>query len=148
MIDPHNLLSEVHSDLALVMRTAAQTPQAFQVVYGLRTPVAEEEAVQTGHSETTHSRHLAGGGFNENGYAGKALAVDIACLDNNGNIDWTVAAGDGGNYHAASVQILAAAARLGLPVQWGGQIEGAWTDGVVSHFRDWGHYQLDPSKYP
>ena len=27
-------------------------------------------------------------------------------------------------------------------------VQGAWTDNVPSHFRDWGHFQLDPSAYP
>lgn len=148
MLDPHGLLAHVHSDLALVMRAAAQQPQRFQVIYGLRTPQAQEEAVQTGHSETMHSRHLAGGGFNENGYGGDALAVDIVCTDNNGAMDWTVGPVDGGIYGAAAKQILAAANQLGIAVQWGGAAEGAWVDNQPSHFRDWGHYQLDPSKYP
>jgi peptidoglycan LD-endopeptidase CwlK len=125
-----------------------QTPQAFQVVYGIRTPAAEAEAVATGHSETMHSRHLAGGGLDAvSAYGGMAMAADIACLVGS-NISWEVADPTGGIYGVAARQILANASKLGIAVQWGGQEVGAWTDCVPSHFRDWGHFQLDPSKYP
>lgn len=143
MLDPHNLLVKVHPDLAKVMRAAAQTPQLFQIVYGIRTLEAEKEAVRTGHSKTLHSRHLPDPHF-----GGVAMAVDIACLDKNGKIFWDVAGPTGGAYGIASEQILASAKTLGVHVQWGGQPVGAWIDGVVSHFRDWGHYQLDPANYP
>ena len=118
-------------------------------MYGLRTSAEEQEAVDTGHSETMHSRHLAGGGDKPaTAYNGRALAVDIACLDANGAVDWTVADAQGGIYAAAAQQILASAKQLGIDVQWGGAVVGAWVDGVPSHFRDWGHFQLDPAKYP
>jgi len=141
-LDPHGLLAGVHPDLVHVMQQAAQAPQAFQVVYGVRTLAAEAEAVRTGHSQTMHSRHLPDPHF-----GGKAMAVDIACLTD-GTVDWTVANAHGGIYGAAAEQVLAAATRLGVKLQWGGQQVGAWVDGQVSHFRDWGHFQLDPSAYP
>ena len=143
MLDPHGLLSQVHPDLVRVLQAAPQTPQAFQVVYGLRTPQAEQEAVSTGHSETLHSRHLA-----DANYGGDSMAVDIACLDDTGAITWDVADASGGRYGQAAAQVLATAASLGVAVQWGGQAVGAWVDGEVSHFRDWGHFQLDPAEYP
>ena len=144
MLDPHNLLSQVHPDLVKVIQAANQTPQAFQVVYGIRSLAAEKEAVASGHSQTLHSRHLPDSHYNN-----LAMAVDIACLDANGQIDWAVSDKWGGIYgQVANDQILPAAEALGIDVQWGGQEVGAWVDGVVSHFRDWGHYQLDPSKYP
>jgi peptidoglycan LD-endopeptidase CwlK len=140
-LDPHNLLAQVHPDLVKVVDAAAQTPQPFEVIYGIRTMAAEEEAVATGHSETLHSRHLP-----DPHYGGVAMAIDIGVFDNG------VYVGDGPSvptvYTAASEQILAAAKQLGIDVQWGGQVVGAWIDGVPSHFRDWGHYQLDPAKYP
>lgn len=141
-LDPHGLLAEVHPDLVRVAQAASQTPQAFQIVYGIRTLAAEAQAVATGHSETMHSRHLP-----DAHYGGHAMAFDFACLTN-GAIDWTVANATGGIYCIAATQILVAAERLGVKIQWGGQQTGAWTDGVVSHFRDWGHVQLDPSEYP
>lgn len=142
MLDPHNFLAQVHPDLARVMRAAAQTPQPFEIVYGIRTLAAEEEAVRTGHSQTLHSRHLP-----DARYGGVAMAVDIACLTD-GAMDWTVADPTGGIYGHAAVQVLGAAHKLGVKIQWGGQMVGAWVDGVPSHFRDWGHFQLDPSAYP
>lgn len=147
MLDPHNLLADVHPDLVKVAEAAAQTPQPFQIVYGIRTEAAEEAAVASGHSETLHSRHLAGGGLGPStAYGGKACAFDFATLVD-GEISWTVADPLGGAYGVAAGQILAAAAALGIKVQWGGAAVGAWTDGQVSHFRDWGHVQLDPSVY-
>ncbi len=141
-LDPRGLLAQVHPDLVKVVAAAPQAPQAFQIVYGLRTLAAEAEAVRTGHSQTMHSRHLPA-----LAYGGLAMAIDFACLTN-GVIDWTVADPSGGAYGHAASQILAAAERLGVKVQWGGQTIGAWMDGQTSHFRDWGHIQLDPSAYP
>ncbi len=141
-LDPHNLLAEVHPDLVRVVNLAAQTPQPFQVVYGLRTLAAERQAVESGHSETLHSRHLA-----DPRYGGMAMAVDLAALTD-GVIDWTVADADGGIYGLIGAQVLDAAAALGIRVQWGGEKVGAWVDGQVSHFRDWGHIQLSASEYP
>ena len=141
-VDPHGLLAHVHPDLVKVILAASQTPQPFAVCYGVRTLAAEQQAVATGHSQTLHSRHLP-----DAHYGGLAMAVDIVCLTH-GADDWTVADAAGGIYGIAAKQVLAAAAPLGIPVQWGGQVIGAWTDGVVSHFRDWGHYQLDPASYP
>lgn len=142
MLDPHNLLAKVHPDLVKVIQKAAQQPQPFQVVYGIRTIEEEREAVATGHSQTLHSRHLPDPTF-----GGVAMAVDIACLDAKGKLTWTVDNQTGGIYGDAAKQILAAANLLGVHIQWGGQPVGAWIDGVVSHFRDWGHYQLDPTNY-
>ena len=141
-LDPHNKLAGVHPDLVRVVKAAAQEPQAFEIVYGLRTIRAEAEAVATGHSETMHSRHLP-----DDHYANAAMAVDFACLTN-GAVDWTVADAQGGIYGQAAKQILDAAERLGVKCQWGGAAVGAWVDGQVSHFHDWGHIQLDPSEYP
>lgn len=140
-VDPHNLLAQVHADLVRVIQAASQTPQPFQICYGIRTLAAEEQALATGHSETLHSRHLP-----DPNYDSLAMAVDIVCLTN-GVPDWTVSDSTGGIYGLAAKQILAAAAPLGIPVQWGGQTIGAWIDGVTSNFRDWGHYQLDPASY-
>jgi peptidoglycan L-alanyl-D-glutamate endopeptidase CwlK len=141
-LDPRGLLGQVHPDLVKVVNAAAQTPQPFQIVYGLRTLAAEQAAVASGHSQTLHSRHLA-----DARYGGLAMAIDFACLTD-GAIDWTVADAAGGIYGHAAAQILDAAESVGVKVQWGGQAVGAWIDGQPSHFRDWGHVQLDPSAYP
>lgn len=101
------------------------------------------KAVSTGHSQTLHSRHLAVAR-----YGGLACAVDVVCLTPLGAPTWAVSGPDGGIYGQMGQQVLTAALRLAIQVQWGGQAIGAWVDGQPSHFRDWGHFQLDPSAYP
>jgi peptidoglycan LD-endopeptidase CwlK len=143
-MDPRSeaiLADHVHPDLVKVMRAAAQAPQPFIVDYGLRTLAAEQQAVATGHSETMHSRHLP-----DAHYGGDAMAVDVAAL-----IGGQVSFAPGHElavFGQIAVQVKAAAAAAGVKLQWGGDPVGAWIDGVVSHFRDWGHFQLDPSAYP
>jgi peptidoglycan L-alanyl-D-glutamate endopeptidase CwlK len=132
-------MAHVHPDLARVMRAAAQAPQPFVCFYGLRTAAAEQAAVASGHSQTLHSRHLA-----DPRYGGVAMAVDVLIPGPD-----PFAKG-----HELEVlgqvarQVLAAAAELGVKVQWGGADVGAWIDGQPSHFHDWDHFQLDPSAYP
>lgn len=147
-VDPHNLLASVHPDLVKVILAAATSPIDFQVIYGIRTLAEEQEAVATGHSQTMHSRHLPDPNYTSPDCpGGMAMAVDLAVLVN-GQIDWTVGNDPaGGNWGLLSQQILSSAQACGVPVMWGGAIVGAWIDGVTSHFRDWGHYQLDPSTY-
>ncbi len=70
-------LSQVHPDLARVIRAAAQAPQPFVVVYGIRTLAAEQAAVASGKSQTLHSRHLP-----DPNYGGVAMAVDVWALIN------------------------------------------------------------------
>ena len=132
-------LRGVHPLLAAIMRNAAQIPQPFRVVYGLRTSEAEHEAVVSGHSQTMHSRHLANA-------EGLACAVDVVAL-----LDGKVSFAAGHEpevFGAIAEQILAAAAGLGVPLEWGGAPIGAWAPGVASNFRDWGHFQLPGSNIP
>lgn len=143
MLDPHDLLAGVHPDLARVARVAAQTPVAFQVVFGLRTAAQEALAVATGHSQTTHSRHLA-----QPGQEGLACAIDVCVIGSGGALDWTVGDAQGGAFNAVAAQLQHAADTLGIPIQWGGAMVGAWRPGVVSTFHDWGHFQLPWSQYP
>lgn len=140
-MDPRSegILAHVHPDLAKVMRAAAQTPQPFEVIYGLRTLAAERIAVSSGHSETLHSRHLPNA-------QGLACAVDVAALDH-GKISFE-AGHEAYFFGAIAVQITMAAKTLGIPIQWGGAPVGAWTPGVVSTFRDFGHFQLPWAQYP
>lgn len=147
-VDPHGLLANVHPDLVRVILAASQVPQPFAIDYGIRTLAEEEEAVRTGHSETLHSRHLPDPHYPDAANPdGLAMAVDFYCIVG-GKISWLVANSAGGTYGIAAAQILAAGARLGVKLQWGGLKVGAWVDGVPSNFRDWGHIQLDPSAYP
>jgi peptidoglycan L-alanyl-D-glutamate endopeptidase CwlK len=142
-VDPRSEanLAHVHPDLARVIRAAAQAPQPFEIIYGIRTLAAEAAAVASGHSQTMHSRHLP-----DAAYGGCAMAVDVAPVIA-GQVSF--AAGDEAEvYGQLARQILTAAAALGVDVQWGGASVGAWVDGVASHFRDWGHFQLDRAAYP
>jgi peptidoglycan L-alanyl-D-glutamate endopeptidase CwlK len=142
-VDPHGFLDQAHPDLAEVVRTAAQAPVAFVVVYGLRTPAAEAEAVASGHSQTLHSRHLA-----QAGEHGLACAIDFCVVDAGGDLDWTVADAAGGKFGQVAQQLQHAADALGVPIEWGGAAVGAWVPGEISHFHDWGHVQLPWARYP
>lgn len=141
--DPHGLLADVHPDLAKVILATAQRPVAFIVVYGVRTPGAEAEAVASGHSETLHSRHLE-----QPHEGGKSCAVDVCVVGPNGAPDWRVADAKGGAFGQVAAQIQAAADELHIPIEWGGAAVGAWTPGVASTFHDWGHFQLPWAQYP
>lgn len=132
-------LVKVHPDLVKVIRAAAQSPQPFCVVYGLRTVEAQRQAVATGHSKTMKSRHLP----NAKGFA---CAVDTAALID-GKVSWAPGHEEAVFGHIAQ-QIQAAADALKVPIQWGGAKVGAWTPGVVSTFRDFGHFQLPWKQYP
>jgi peptidoglycan LD-endopeptidase CwlK len=133
-----NLVS-VHSALANVIRGAAQTPQPFIVVYGLRTLKAEQQAVASGNSQTLHSRHLPN-------KAGVSCAVDVAALIN-GEVSFAPHEEEE-VFGQIAQQIMISAKALSVPVQWGGAKVGAWTPGVISHWRDWGHFQLPWKEYP
>lgn len=132
-MDAHSelLLKGVHPSLAKVIRAAAQTPQPFEVTYGLRTLAAEAEAVRTGHSMTMHSRHLAHEG------SGLAYAVDVTPLDH-GALSFEKGH-EAHFYGAVAGQIMGAAHKLLIPLEWGGD----WTS-----FKDWGHFQLPWKEYP
>lgn len=123
-------LDHVHPDLCSVVRTCAQAPQPFVVTYGLRTEAAEAAAVASGHSQTLHSRHLASA-------FGRACAVDITPLID-GEVNFC-AGHEAQVYGQLAVQMKAAAARAGVPIEWGGD----WKE-----FKDWGHFQLPWAKYP
>ena len=113
-LDPHGMLKEVHPDLVRVLVATPQSPQPFQVIYGIRTLAAEEEAVATHHSETLHSRHLA-----DPRYGGVAMAVDVWPI-----IDGVVSPAAGHEaqvFGAIAAQIIGTAVRLfgSDHVQWG-----------------------------
>lgn len=132
------LLKSVHPDLAKVANAAAQTPQPWVVVYGIRTEQAEQQAVASGHSTTMHSRHLPDKNYTSPDFPdGLACAFDVAALIN-GQISW--APGNEAQVFGAIVnQIKAAAAALAIPIDCGAD----WAT-----FRDWGHVQLRWSAYP
>jgi peptidoglycan L-alanyl-D-glutamate endopeptidase CwlK len=140
-------LAHVHPDLARVIRTAAQEPQPFVVILGIRAPAAEAAAVASGHSETLRSRHLPDSHYpGPEDPAGLACAVDVmAMIDGQGSF---APGREEQVFGQIAAQVKAAAAELGIPIQWGGDPVGAWTPGVVSHFRDWDHFQLPWAQYP
>jgi peptidoglycan LD-endopeptidase CwlK len=146
MMDPRSetCLVGVHPDLIRVMRAALQTPQPFIVDYGLRTLAAEAAAVATHHSQTLNSRHLP-----QAHQHGLACAVDVVALTN-GQVDFCEESETRCSdvFGQIADQVQAASDALGIDLQWGGDPVGAWANGVVSHFRDWGHFQLNPASYP
>jgi peptidoglycan L-alanyl-D-glutamate endopeptidase CwlK len=143
-VDPRGLLTGVHPDLQRVIRAAAQEPQPFIVIYGLRTLAAEQEALASGHSETLHSRHLAQAHEHDT-----ACAVDVVALTN-GEVDFCADSAQRCSdvFGQIADQVQAASDALKVDLQWGGDPVGAWRDGQPSGFRDWGHFQLDPNSYP
>lgn len=116
-------LTGVHDNLARVIRRAAETaPLPFAVLEGLRSRDRQRQLVATGASKTMNSRHLTG------------HAVDIAPLGDNGQISW-----DWPLYHKLAPAVKAAAAELGVAIEWGGD----WR-----RFRDGPHWQLPWSSHP
>lgn len=117
----------VHPDLIKVVTLAyGQSPESFEVIAGLRTVGAEAANVADGASETMHSRHLPNS-------KGLACAVDVGALLN-GCISWNVPL-----YQTIATAMKAAAAELGIPLEWGGD----WKT-----LKDWGHFQLPWAAYP
>ena len=123
-------LAHVHPALANVIRGAAQTPQPFEVTYGIRTLAAEAQAVASGHSQTMHSRHLP----NKDGVS---CAVDVSPITD-GQVNFAPGH-EAQVYGQIAVQIKASAAALNIPIEWGGD----WHS-----FKDWGHFQLPWNQYP
>ena len=118
-------MAQVRPILCDVIRNAAQSPQPFVVVYGIRTPEAEAQAVASGHSTTMHSRHLP------STHDGLACAVDVAALED-GEVSFAHGR-EAAVFGAIAEQIKASADALGTPIEWGGD----WHS-----FKDWGHFQL------
>lgn len=115
-------LAGVHPDLRRVIERAADhTPGRFVITEGVRGMERQRMLYHTGASRTLKSRHLTG------------HAVDIAAIVG-GKLTWDYA-----EYERLAVIIKAAAAELGIPVEWGGD----WKT-----FRDGVHFQLPWNKYP
>lgn len=118
-----NLLG-VHPDLTRLMREShAKCPPSlsFIIIEGRRTLTRQKQLVADGASRTLNSRHLTG------------HAVDImATINNRGRWDWPL-------YAQLAVLIKAEAARLSIPIIWGGD----WRT-----FRDGPHYELSRKHYP
>lgn len=96
-------LEGVHHDLVAVVREAiAITEMDFTVGEGVRTAVRQAELVRTGASRTMDSRHLTG------------HAVDLFAW-HQGIVSWHF-----GHYYAIAWAMSQAAAKVGVPLRWGG----------------------------
>ncbi|KQS55706.1 peptidase M15 [Brevundimonas sp. Leaf363] len=115
-------MTGVHPDLIRVVEAAiAASPVDFMVTEGLRSTARQAALVKAGASRTLKSRHLTG------------HAVDVAALVD-GAIRW-----DWPLYGRIAQAFKAEAARLGVPIVWGGD----WTS-----LRDGPHFELDRRAYP
>lgn len=112
----------IHPELRRLMDAVLQSsPLDFIVIEGLRTPERQQEMVSIGASKTLNSRHLTG------------HAVDLLPIGPNGpRFDWPL-------YDILGPAVKAEAARLGIPIKWGGD----WQS-----FRDGPHFELDRAVYP
>jgi len=115
-------LKGVHPDLIRAVEAAEQiTKCPFTVLEGLRTTARQKELVAAGASRTMKSRHITG------------HAVDLgALLDGQVRWDWPL-------YYRIADAMKAAAAKLGIPLEWGGD----WVS-----FKDGPHFQLPWKDYP
>lgn len=114
----------VHADLVRVVRRAAETcPDdiSFVVTEGVRAKNRQAELLAAGASTTMKSRHLTG------------HAVDMAVVVGK-EVRW-----DFPLYARLGVLMKAAAAELGVAMEWGGD----WV-----RLRDGPHFQLNWKAYP
>lgn len=115
-------LEGVHKDLVRVVKLASKkTSTPFMVIEGLRTKTRQAQLVRAGASRTMRSRHLTG------------HAVDLAALVE-GKVRW-----DWPLYSSIAFAMKAAAAELGVALEWGGD----WKS-----FKDGPHFQLSWKEYP
>lgn len=114
-------LQGVHPDLVKVVRKANEMGGRFHVTCGLRTLDEQKALVAAGKSKTMNSRHLTG------------HAIDYVAVTDDG------VSYDLDDMTAVARKIKAAAADLGIPIEWGGD----WKS-----FVDTPHVQLPWSDYP
>lgn len=120
-------LEGVHPDLVRVVLKAAEDKSVqFTVTEGARSIERQKEMVAKGASQTMRSRHVVDA-------AGVAHAVDLAVVVG-GKITWQW------SWYAQLARVMkAAAAELGVPIEWGGD----WTT-----LKDGPHFQLPWVQYP
>ena len=115
-------LNGVHPDLVKVVKAAIQLSEVdFTVLEGLRTLTRQKQLLAAGATRTLNSRHLTG------------HAVDLGALIG-GTVRW-----DWPLYFKIADAMKAAAADLGIPLEWGGD----WRT-----FKDGPHFQLPFASYP
>lgn len=115
-------LAGVHPDLARVVRLAiSRSDLDFTVLEGVRTVERQKQLFAKGATKTMNSRHITG------------HAVDLApVIDGAVSWDWPL-------YHRLAKTVKAAAAELGVDLQWGGD----WRT-----FKDGPHWELGWKAYP
>lgn len=122
-------LEGVHQDLVRVVEiAAARTFMRWGVFEGLRTIERQREHLKAGRTLTLDSRHLTG------------HAVDLVLLTPKGQFTWD----PWQNYFQLAPDVLEVAARLRIPLRWGGNFRKSdgrrWFDGA--------HFELDREFYP
>lgn len=116
-----NNLSGVHEDMGRLMEEAIKTsPLDFGITEGIRSVTRQKQLVKEGKSQTMRSKHLIG------------HAVDIAVYVD-GKITW-----DFKYYEVVASHIMAVAAKLNIPIVWG----GSWKT-----FKDGPHFELNGAFY-
>lgn len=120
-------LGKCHPDLRKVLIEAAKTcPIDFEITETIRTLARQKQLMIAGATRTMNSRHLAD-------KDGLSRASDIVCyVDGKVRWDWPL-------YAKAATHIKAVAAKLGIPIVWGGD----WKT-----FKDGPHFELDRKIYP
>lgn len=115
-------LTGVHPDLVRVVERAIGLSLIdFRVTEGVRTMARQKQLMASGATRTLKSRHLTG------------HAVDLVALVG-GTVRW-----DWPLYPRLAAAMKAAAAELGVPIEWGGD----WRT-----FKDGPHFQLTWQRYP
>lgn len=140
-------LDLAHPDLRLVAVLAAKKLQLrglkMLVLETLRSAERQRELYAQGRTKpgkivtwTMQSRHLAGPD-------GKSRALDVAIVNNSGEIDWN----DRSSFIVLGKAMLGASAELGIPVRWGYDWDG---DGVLNERGEYDgpHFELLASRYP
>lgn len=120
-------LRGVHPDLVSVVTRAIEISTVdFTVLEGVRSPERQALLVAEGASQTLNSRHIPGSD-------GFAKAIDLgAWVDSQVDWSWPL-------YSKIAAAMKAAAAELGIPLEWGGD----W-----KRFKDGPHFQLPKKEYP
>lgn len=116
-----NRMEGVHSDLRRLMEESIKhSPYDFGITEGLRSVSRQQKLVMEGKSKTMNSRHLTG------------HAVDIVVYVE-GKVSW-----DFKYYEQVAGHILGLAAKMDIPLIWG----GSWKD-----FKDGPHFELNRQFY-
>lgn len=128
-------LEQVHPLLKkLLLEAAKKCPVDIEITEGVRTKARQAELFKAGATRTMNSRHIAKVPAHS-WYGDKPVshAIDIVCYVN-GKVRW-----DWPLYAKAAAHIKTVAAKLKIPIVWGGD----WRT-----FKDGPHFELDRKIYP